>query len=76
MDHTILGTISSVGLGGGGITVLCHFRKIDLIPVIICKNDKHLVTLCNVIFFKYYRHPVTFEVYLPLIQEYSNVPLS
>ncbi len=33
----------------GGITVLCHFRKNDLMPVIICKNDKHLVTLYNVI---------------------------
>ncbi len=33
-----------------GITVLCHFRKYDLMPVIICKNDKHLVTLYNVIF--------------------------
>ncbi len=28
-----------------GITVLCHFRKNDVMPVIICKTDKHLVTL-------------------------------
>ncbi len=35
----------------GEITVLCHFRKNDLMPdIIICKNDKHLVTLYNVIF--------------------------
>ncbi len=33
-----------------GITVLCHFHKNDLMPVIIGKNDKHLVTLYNVIF--------------------------
>ncbi len=33
-----------------GITVLCHFREDDLIPVIICKNDKHQVTLYNIIF--------------------------
>ncbi len=32
------------------ITVLCHFRQNDLMPVIICKSDKHLVTLYNVIF--------------------------
>ncbi len=32
------------------ITVLCHFRKKDIMPVIICKNDKHLVTLYNIIF--------------------------
>ncbi len=34
----------------GGITVLCHFRKNDLLHVIICKNDMHLATLYNVIF--------------------------
>ncbi len=33
-----------------GITVLCHFRKNSPMPVIICKNDKHLVILYNVIF--------------------------
>ncbi len=33
-----------------GITVLCHFHKNDLMPVIKCKNDKHLVTLDNAIF--------------------------
>ncbi len=33
-----------------GITVLCHFRKIDLMPLTICKNDKLLVALYNVIF--------------------------
>ncbi len=33
-----------------GITVLCHFRKNYIMLVIICKNDKHLVTLYNVIF--------------------------
>ncbi len=31
------------------ITVLRHFHKNDLMPV-ICKNDKHLVALYNVIF--------------------------
>ncbi len=44
-----------------GITVLCHFHKNGLMPVIICKNDKHFVTLYNVIFSKYDRHPVIFE---------------
>ncbi len=34
----------------GEITVLCHFRNNDLMTVIICKNDKHLITLYNVIF--------------------------
>ncbi len=33
-----------------GITVLCHFRKSNLMPVIICKNDKHLITIYTVIF--------------------------
>ncbi len=33
-----------------GITILCYVRKTDLMPVIICKNDKHLVTHYNVIF--------------------------
>ncbi len=45
----------------GGITVLCHFRKYDLMPIIICKNDKHHVTLYNI--FKYDRRPFTFELY-------------
>ncbi len=27
-----------------GITVLCHFHKNGLMPVIICHFDKHLVT--------------------------------
>ncbi len=31
-----------------GITALCHFRKHDIMAV-ICKNDKHLLTLYNVI---------------------------
>ncbi len=34
----------------GGIIVLCHFHKNDLMPMFICKNDKNLVTLYNVIF--------------------------
>ncbi len=34
----------------GRITVLYHFRKNNLMPVIICKNDKHLVIHYNVIF--------------------------
>ncbi len=56
-----------------GITVLCHFYKNDLMPVIIlCKNDKDLVTVYNGIFFKYDKHPVTFELYLLLTQEGSN----
>ncbi len=33
-----------------GITVLYHFRTIDLMRVIIYKNDKQFVTLYNVIF--------------------------
>ncbi len=33
-----------------GITVVCYFRKNYLMPLIICKNNKHLVTLYNVIF--------------------------
>ncbi len=32
------------------LTVLYHFRKNDLMPVIKWKNDKHLVTLYTVIF--------------------------
>ncbi len=32
------------------MTVLCNFRKNYIIPVIICINTKHLVTLYNVIF--------------------------
>ncbi len=35
---------------GGWITVLGHFHKNDLMPVIICKHDKHLITLYNAIF--------------------------
>ncbi len=34
----------------GRITVLCHFPKNDLMPVIMCKSDKHLVTLYNLLF--------------------------
>ncbi len=60
-----------------GITVLCHFvfKRPLVIPVIICKNDKHVVTLYNVIFYKYDRHPITFGLYLLLTQEGSNMPL-
>ncbi len=50
-----------------GITVLCHFCKNAIIPVIICKNDKHLVT-CD-------SYHVTFELYLLLTQDGSNVQL-
>ncbi len=32
------------------VLVLCHFCKKYLMLVIICKNDKHHVTLYNVIF--------------------------
>ncbi len=37
-------------LSVAGITVLCHFCKNDLMPVIICKNGKHLVRRlqCNI----------------------------
>ncbi len=35
----------SHGATVSGITVFCHFRIHYLMPVIICKNDKHLVTL-------------------------------
>ncbi len=28
-----------------GYNSISHFRKNDLMPVIICKNDKHLVTV-------------------------------
>ncbi len=41
---------TTLHLSFGGITVLCHFCKNELLPVIKCKNDKHLVTLYNVIF--------------------------
>ncbi len=34
----------------GGITVLCHVRKNCPMPVTICENEMHLVTLYNVIF--------------------------
>ncbi len=44
-------------------------------PDIKCKNDKHIVALYNVIFFKYDRHLVTFELYILLTQEGSNVVL-
>ncbi len=37
-------------LSGKGITVLCNVRKNYLMSVIICKSEKHLVTLYNVIF--------------------------
>ncbi len=44
--------------------------------VIICKTDKYLLTLDNVMFFKKYdRHPVTFELRVILAQEGRNVPL-
>ncbi len=33
-----------------GITILCHICKHDLMPVIICENDRHLLTPYNVIF--------------------------
>ncbi len=42
-------------------------------PVIICKDYKHLVGLYNIIFTKYDGHPVTFELYLQLTQEGNNV---
>ncbi len=32
------------------IIVLCHFHKNNIMPVIICKHDKHLVILHNAIF--------------------------
>ncbi len=38
-----------MSLSVGRITVLCHFRKYDLMPVIICKNYKHLVIYYNMI---------------------------
>ncbi len=58
------------------IISLCHFRKKnDLMPVIICKNDKNFVTFYNVKFFKYDRHPVIFDLYVLLTQEGSNVPM-
>ncbi len=57
------------------IRVLHYFRKKHLIPLIICKNHKHLVTLYNVIFSKYDRTPVTFELYIILTEEGSNMPL-
>ncbi len=45
LEHMeILVNIQSIG------TVLCHFRKNGRMPVIICKNEKHIVTLYNVIF--------------------------
>ncbi len=63
-------------LNGGRNNSMVHFFcKNDLMPVIICKNDKHLVPFYNVIFFKYGSHPVTFELYLLLTQEGSNEPL-
>ncbi len=34
----------------GGISILCHFEKHYLMPVIICKNNKYLVTFYNEIF--------------------------
>ncbi len=55
------------------MTVLCHCRKNDLMPALVCKHEKRLVTLYNVIFFKYDRHPVTVELHLPLTQECNNV---
>ncbi len=41
---------NGLALSVKGITVLHNFLKNDLMPAIICKNDKHLVTLYNVIF--------------------------
>ncbi len=42
-------TSHDVLLPVGGITVLCHVHKNDLMPV-MCINDQHLVTLYNIIF--------------------------
>ncbi len=42
---------------------IVSFRKDNLMPVIICKKEKHLVTLylsCNI--FKYDKYPVTLEL--------------
>ncbi len=39
----------SVSFGGGGIIEFFHYRKHDLMPLIICKNAKHFVTLYNVL---------------------------
>ncbi len=41
----------------------------------MCENDKHLVTLYNVIFSNMRDILFTFELYLLLAQEGSNVPL-
>ncbi len=57
-----------------GIIVLCHFLKNDLMPVIICKNDKHLLKLYNVIFSNM-TGVLSHLRYLLLTQEGSNVPL-
>ncbi len=42
-QHDLITSVQSVS----GITVLCHVCKNDLMPVIICKNDKHTITLYN-----------------------------
>ncbi len=48
--YTILEFNDTFELAVVGIIVLCHFIKTDLMPVIISKNDQHLVTLYSVVF--------------------------
>ncbi len=60
------GVIGRGGVGGG---------PNDLMPIIICRKGSvsYNTLLCNI--FKYDRHPVTFELYLILTHEGSNVAL-
>ncbi len=56
------------------IAVLYQFHKNGLMPLTIYKNEKHLITLYNVIFSNM-TGILTFELYLLLTQEGSNVSL-
>ncbi len=54
---------------------MCHFRKNDLMSVIIYKNDKYLVTLYNVIF-SYMTGILSHLSYIfSLEMKYTNRPL-
>ncbi len=52
MKDTLITSADNMYYQKRGITVLCHFCKNDPNAVIICKNDKYLIILYDVIFFK------------------------
>ncbi len=50
ISRWLTGPVGTTILTVREITVLCHFHKNDLMPVIICKNNKHIVILYKVLF--------------------------